>query len=106
MAVAAVSFRFVLASVFLVAGFAKLLSRGEFAVAVQNYQLLSARASQPIGRLLPPLELVCGVLLFVGLGVRLVSSAVALLLLVFAGAVAINLIRGREIDCGCFGAHR
>lgn len=32
-----------------------------------------------------------------------VAAALALLLAVFAGAIAINLLRGREIDCGCFG---
>lgn len=104
MAVAAVSLRFILASVFLVAGFGKLLSSDEFALAVQNYDLLPARASALVGRFLPPLEVACGVLLLVGLGIRPVSAALGLLLLVFVGAVGINLARGREIDCGCFGA--
>ncbi len=103
MALAAVSLRFILASVFLVAGSAKLLSSGEFALAVHNYQLPPAKASAVVGRLLPPLEVVCGMLLVLGLGIRPVSAALASLLLVFAGAVAINLARGREIDCGCFG---
>jgi uncharacterized membrane protein YphA (DoxX/SURF4 family) len=104
MALAAVSLRFILASVFLVAGFAKLLSSDEFALAVQNYDLLPARASVVVARVLPALEIGCAVLLLLGLGIRPVSAVLALLLLVFAGAVAVNLARGREIDCGCFGA--
>src|SRR6266542_1897400 len=103
MALAAVSLRFILASVFLVAGFAKLLWSDDFVLAVHNYDLLPAKASALVGRLLPPLEVACGTLLALGLGIRPISSGLGFLLLV-ACAVAINLARGREIDCGCFGA--
>lgn len=104
MELAAVSMRFILAGVFLAAGFAKLLSSEEFALAVQNYDLVPPKAAALVARLLPPLEVACAVLLLLGLGIRPVSAVLALLLVVFSSAVAINLARGREIDCGCFGA--
>ena len=103
MAVAAVVFRFGLAVVFLLSGLAKLPRRAEFVVAVRNYRLVPDRAGAAIGKILPPVELGAGALLALGLGVRPVAALLALFLLVFSGAVAINLVRGRTIDCGCYG---
>ncbi len=46
-----------------------------------------------------------GVRILLALGIFLVPVAfvLALLLLAFSGAVGITLLRGREMDCGCFG---
>jgi uncharacterized membrane protein YphA (DoxX/SURF4 family) len=96
-------FRFGLAVVFLLSGLAKLPRRDEFVAAVRNYRLVPERAGEIIGKVLPPLELGAGALLALGLGVRPVAALLALFLLVFSGAVAVNLLRGRTIDCGCFG---
>lgn len=101
---AAVAFRFVLGTVFMLAGLGKVRARDQFAETVRGYGLVSADTSRRIGRWLPSLELSCGLLLTLGLGLRLVSAFLALLLLTFIVAVAINLLRGREIDCGCLGA--
>jgi uncharacterized membrane protein YphA (DoxX/SURF4 family) len=102
-AVAAVVFRFGLAVVFLLSGLAKLPRRAEFVEAVKNYQLVPARVGEVIGKVLPPVELAAGALLALGLGIRAVAALLALFLLAFSLAVAINLLRGRTIDCGCFG---
>jgi uncharacterized membrane protein YphA (DoxX/SURF4 family) len=101
--VAAVVFRFGLAVVFLLSGLAKLPRRTEFTSAVRNYKLVPDRAGALIGRLLPPVEIAAGALLALGLGVRPVAALLGAFLVVFSGAVAINLVRGRTIDCGCFG---
>ena len=103
MTVAAVVFRFGLAVVFLLSGLAKLPRRTEFTSAVRNYKLVPDRAGALIGRLLPPVEIAAGALLALGLGVRPVAALLGAFLVVFSGAVAINLVRGRTIDCGCFG---
>jgi len=69
---------------------------------IANYRLLSGWMVAPAAVLLPPLEL----LLAIGLLSAQVQpwpelAAIALLLL-FAGAMAINVARGRvHIDCGC-----
>jgi uncharacterized membrane protein YphA (DoxX/SURF4 family) len=89
--------------VFLLSGLAKLPRRAEFAAAVRNYRLVPDRAGEVIGNVLPPVELGAGALLALGLGIRPVAALLALFLLVFSGAVAVNLLRGRTIDCGCFG---
>jgi uncharacterized membrane protein YphA (DoxX/SURF4 family) len=89
--------------VFLLSGLAKLPRRAEFVDAVKNYRLVPERVGEAIGKVLPPAELATGALLALGLGVRPVAALLALFLLAFSGAVAINLLRGRTIDCGCFG---
>ena len=37
-----------------------------------------------------------------GLGIPIVAATFAVLLGLFAVAISINLVRGRDIDCGCF----
>lgn len=104
MGVVAICGRFVLASVLVLAGLAKLPRLGEFEGAVRNYRLLPARLVHPVAVALPAGELVGGLLLAVGLATPAVALAVAGLLVVFAAAVSVNLARGRSIDCGCFGS--
>jgi uncharacterized membrane protein YphA (DoxX/SURF4 family) len=96
--------RFFLALVFLVVGAVKISQPDEFERAVTNYRLLPRRFSRPVALWLPRAELAAGVLLALGVALVPVSCLLALLLLVFSGAVAVNLLRGREIDCGCFGS--
>jgi hypothetical protein len=68
---------------------------------IANYRLLPEGLVEPTARLLPLVELAIGVALI--LGEWRVAPIVAIaLLLVFAGAMAVNLKRGRrDIDCGC-----
>ena len=57
----------------------------------------------PFARLLPWAELVTAGLLLLPATARLGALTAGLLLLVFAAAMAINILRGRTaIDCGCF----
>jgi uncharacterized membrane protein YphA (DoxX/SURF4 family) len=96
------AFRFLLAAIFGFAGLAKLPQLDGFESAVRRYALLPEQLVRPIARALPPIELGGGLLLALGLGVSVVSGFLAAILLVFAAAVAVNLLRGRVIDCGCF----
>jgi uncharacterized membrane protein YphA (DoxX/SURF4 family) len=96
--------RFTLASLFLLAGAAKLPRLAEFESAVRNYRLLPGRLVHPASVALPVGELAAGLLLALGFVTPAVAIAVAGLLVVFAAAVSVNLARGRSIDCGCFGS--
>jgi uncharacterized membrane protein YphA (DoxX/SURF4 family) len=100
---AAVVFRFGLAVVFLLSGLAKLPRRTEFTRAVRNYRLVPERVGSIVAKVLPPVELAAGLLLALGFGVSTVAALLGLFLVVFAGAAATNLLRGRIVDCGCFG---
>lgn len=104
MGFAAVAFRFLLGTVFALAGLAKLPRRARFEDAVRGYRLVPDRLAPPIARWLPVVELAAGALLLLGLGTAPVAALLGAFLVVFTGAVAINLARGRAIDCGCYGA--
>lgn len=101
---AALVSRFVIALVLLAAALPKLVDRHEFEWAVANYDLLPDRAVRPVAVWLPRVELAAAVALLLGVAVRIVSFTAAVLFLGFALAVAINLRRGRSIDCGCRGS--
>jgi uncharacterized membrane protein YphA (DoxX/SURF4 family) len=101
---AALSFRFILAFVFLTAAVPKLSGRREFERAVANYALLPPGVVRPVAAWLPRLELAGAVALLVGIVVVPIAIALCVLLVAFAFAVAINLLRGRLFDCGCFSS--
>jgi uncharacterized membrane protein YphA (DoxX/SURF4 family) len=102
--VAAHAARFFLALVFLAAGLSKLPEREEFERAVTNYRLLPERFSRPVAVWLPRVEVLAGLLLALGVALVPVSFMVAGMLLVFSFAVGVNLLRGKEMSCNCFGA--
>jgi uncharacterized membrane protein YphA (DoxX/SURF4 family) len=95
--------QYLLATVFLMAGVAKLADRSGFERAVVNYRILPSALARRVGQFLPYVEVVGAALLFSGFFKVLVSGMLLGLLLVFTVAVVVNLIRGRELDCGCFG---
>ncbi|MGH2916130.1 MAG: MauE/DoxX family redox-associated membrane protein [Solirubrobacteraceae bacterium] len=96
--------RVVVATVFLRSGAVKALNLADFRRAVHNYQLLPSSMIGAVARGLPAAELLVGVLLLLGIELRVVGIAVALMLVVFCVAIAINLLRGRTISCGCSGS--
>lgn len=96
--------RLSLALLFLTAGLAKLRQPDEFAAAVERYELLPSFAVLPAARLIPLAEVAASLLLVVGVLPVVTTGLLGLLLLAFSAAMAINLLRGRRIDCGCYGA--
>jgi hypothetical protein len=92
--------------VFVEAGLAKLRHRDLVPGVVANYRLLPMAAVAPVAAMLPIVELTLGLGLiasvFAGGALRLIGVPAAVLFVVFAGAMAINIRRGRRaIDCGC-----
>jgi uncharacterized membrane protein YphA (DoxX/SURF4 family) len=94
--------RICLAIVFVTAAIGKLRHLAIFEGVVANYRILPRVAVKPAALALPWAELAVGAsLLAPGLGPTPCIAAVALLA-AFAGAMAVNLVRGRaHIDCGC-----
>jgi hypothetical protein len=69
---------------------------------IANYRLLPRGLVGPAAILLPPVEMALGLLLLSGQLRPFGELAAIGLLMLFAGAIAINLQRGRDhIDCGC-----
>ena len=92
-----------LGGIFVYAAGTKLVDMRQFAEEVANYQLLPAAVVPAAAAAAVGLEVVCGVLLIVGLRTRAAATVVMLLLLVFIGALTQALLRGINLSCGCFG---
>jgi hypothetical protein len=102
LACSAGALRIGVALLLLSAAWSKLREPARFAGILRNYRLLPDLLTTPLSLLLPMIELMLGAALLLERGGRISSPAAAMLLLVFAGAIAINLGRGRTtIDCGC-----
>ncbi|MET3426890.1 putative membrane protein YphA (DoxX/SURF4 family) [Actinoplanes tereljensis] len=87
---------------FLVAGGLKITDLDESARAVNAYRLMDYDTAKVIGAIQPFLEIAVGLLLLIGLAVRLSAAIGALLLVVFIAGIISAWARGLQIDCGCF----
>jgi uncharacterized membrane protein YphA (DoxX/SURF4 family) len=96
-------FRFLLATTFVLAGFVKIGKHDEFETAVRRFGLIPGRFSDTVARWLPVFEVSFGLLPGLGILTPVAAGFLALALLVFTTAVAINLLKGRKLECGCFG---
>jgi uncharacterized membrane protein YphA (DoxX/SURF4 family) len=92
-----------LSAVWLVSGSIKAADPDQTYIAVRAYDVLPYPAVTPVAAVLPWLELTLGLLLLVGLRVRLVAVASGILLALFMAGVSQAWARGLLIDCGCFG---
>jgi uncharacterized membrane protein YphA (DoxX/SURF4 family) len=95
--------RLVLGAVWLYAGAAKLLDPAQSVAAVRAYELLPGSFVQPVGQLLPVIEVVVGAMLVLGLLTRGAAVISAILFALFIIGIASVWARGMTIDCGCFG---
>jgi len=94
--------RIVLGLVFLFASLYKLADPESFARATANYRLLPSGLVNLFAVVVPWLELVCGLMLLLGQWVRTGSFVITSLLALFVAAVAVSMMRGLDIHCGCF----
>lgn len=82
----------------------KLRAPARFAQTLEEYALLPAWGVRPFGILLGGVEGVLAVALLLPRTRAVGALAAAALLLIYAVAMSINLVRGRrDIDCGCGG---
>ncbi|HEV7204781.1 MAG TPA: MauE/DoxX family redox-associated membrane protein [Jatrophihabitans sp.] len=95
--------RLVLGVVWIWSSLAKLASPRTFVQAVRAYDATPEWLSKAIGYGLPVLELALGILLIVGIAVRLSAVVSGGLMLFFLVGVIQASARGLTIDCGCFG---
>jgi len=99
-------FCFVLGAVFVAAAIPKLRHPKTFTLAVMEYRVLPPFLSRLFARIVPPLELLLGTFFLTGTVVRLAAAATTLLLTSFLIGIAVNLARGRRVECNCFGSGR
>ena len=97
------AFRLVVGGIFIWAGLLKIFDPLGFAESIANYKAFPQVISFFLAMVLPWIEVICGVLLILGI----FRSASALLLsgvlAAFLVLIAVTILRGIDIDCGCFG---
>lgn len=94
--------RLLLGGIFIYASIDKISHPHAFAKIIHNYRQLPDIFIYISAATLPWLEMVSGSFLVVGIFKRTASIVLSGLLLMFAAAISINLIRGIKFDCGCF----
>jgi uncharacterized membrane protein YphA (DoxX/SURF4 family) len=98
--------RDVLGITLLAAGIPKLIGNEEFRDVLRDYSLLPNTAVRVVAWTIPCSELAVGLGLVFGTHPVIALAVTALGFVVFAIAIAVNLTRGRSVDCGCFGSSR
>ena len=94
--------RLILAGVFIYAGYLKGRDPVAFAGQVAAYQVLPYAFNYLVAAMLPFVELLCGFLLLLNRRVRPALLVLFGLNSVFMLALFSLLLRGLDIDCGCF----
>lgn len=96
--------RLIVGGLLLLAGVTKLVDRDGFRDAVAEYKILPAALERPFALAVPLLETALGILLLLGLGTPFAAALATPLFLSFGLAIGLNLARGRDFNCHCFGA--
>ena len=94
--------RVALGAVFLYAGVVKIVDPVAFAGSVAAYQVFPYAGNYLIAATVPWIEVACGILLVTGWRPRSAAALVALLNVAFIVILFSTVIRGLDIDCGCF----
>jgi putative oxidoreductase len=95
--------RLVLGGIFIYASLDKIVQPETFAIDIDNYRILPFSLVNFIALLLPWFELFCAVALISGVYWRTGALLVGMLLMIFIAGMISALIRGLDINCGCFG---
>jgi uncharacterized membrane protein YphA (DoxX/SURF4 family) len=92
-----------LGGIFVFASLDKILDPVTFTDVVMNYKVLPNSVVPTFSVVLPWLEFITGMLLIIGYAVESASVVIALMLIAFIFGITVNLFRGVEMACGCFG---
>lgn len=96
--------RLVVGGIFVYASIYKILDPEKFAQAIYNYRILPGSWVNVVAIILPWLELLAGIALISGIWMHGGAFITSGLMIVFETALAINLLRGIDISCGCFSS--
>ncbi len=99
----ALAAQFGLGIVFLLSALPKLRRPLPFAHSVVEYRILPAGVAYVFGLALIPLEIFLTLAFLTGWLTDVALPVATLMLIAFLVAVGVNLRRGRQIPCGCFG---
>ena len=98
----AIILRIALGVIFTYAGVIKIMDPVAFAGSIAAYKILPYFGNYLAAAILPWLEVVCGLLLVAGYRWRGAAVIILILNATFIFALISTLVRGLDIDCGCF----
>ncbi len=102
--IAIIILRLIVGGIFVYAAWTKLSEPWQlFAMNIDSYRVLPLTMVEFVARTLPWFEAAIGLLVMAGIWLRISSTAVSLLLLVFFSLMVRAYLSGMEINCGCFG---
>jgi len=101
-----IALRWILGAIFIYAGITKVQQPLSFADSIATFRLLPNAWVNIFALALPTFEIVIGLMLLTGWKCRLAAFATVGLTAIFAVALGQALIRGLNVDCGCFGSGR
>jgi uncharacterized membrane protein YphA (DoxX/SURF4 family) len=87
---------------FIYASLHKIQGPANFADTIASFEVLPHWSVNSVAVILPWIELWGGVCLLVGIFVRSNALLLGMLLIAFSMATLLNVLRGSNIDCGCF----
>jgi len=96
--------RLIIGGMYLAASFYKIIEPASFAKSIWQYHLVPGSLINLMALILPWLEALIGLAIVFGLAYRGAIWWANLLLVVFIVALASSIVRGIDIDCGCFKA--
>ena len=95
---------YAIAGLFIKAALDKLRAFSVFRATLQDYALLPAGLVSPCAVLVVAIEAFIALGVFTSVGAKQALLLAVFVLLAYAAAIGINLLRGRrDIDCGCMG---
>ncbi|UCC38307.1 MAG: DoxX family membrane protein [Candidatus Aminicenantes bacterium] len=97
------AFRFVVGGIFIWAGLLKIFEPLGFAQDIANYRVFPQGVSFFLALILPWIEVICGAFLIFGIFRGASALLLSGLLSVFLVLIILTILRGIDIDCGCFG---
>jgi uncharacterized membrane protein YphA (DoxX/SURF4 family) len=94
--------RLIIGGVFIYASLDKIAHPDQFARIVFNYHLVPGSLINLMAIILPMTELIAGVFVITGIFYRGARAYLIILLSIFVIAIAVNVFRGVNLECGCF----
>lgn len=88
--------------IFIYASLDKIANPAQFARIVYNYHLLPGNLINLMAIMLPWVEIICGLALVFGIYKKGGIYLINLVVVIFIIAITVNLIRGVDLECGCF----
>ncbi len=97
-------FRLFAGGIFIWAAIQKIQVPCELAMDIYHYQLAPAYVINLVAIVLPYIEFILGIALILGIAPRGAALGISVILIFFIVLLSINLVRGLNFDCGCFGS--